>query len=94
MNAALLAISVLASPAFEHVRDCAGLEPLRWQNALFRDAGEGVFTQEHFEPQTQWLAPPEDITGSRVVADCFAQPAPHSRDVVVHYYPPYSCHCQ
>ncbi len=84
----LLAVVALASPQFEHVSDCADLEPLRWENALYADRADGLFTQEAFLPETRWEAPEEDVTGNRLVADCFGEAAPHSRFVVVHHYPP------
>ncbi|MCB9539912.1 MAG: hypothetical protein H6704_27175 [Myxococcales bacterium] len=85
----LLALAVaLGSPAFGHVRDCDGLPPLFWENALFRDPAEGLFVQERFQPQTEWTAGEGDVTGAQVVLDCFGASAPHSRDVVVHYYRP------
>lgn len=87
MNTLLLA-TLLASPAFQPVRDCADLPPLRWETWLYRDAGEGLFTQEAFLPETEWRAPEDDVTGARLVAECFGSPRPHSRDVVVHHYPP------
>ncbi|MCA9545746.1 MAG: hypothetical protein KC613_15185 [Myxococcales bacterium] len=84
----LAAPPLLASPQFEQVAECGDLRPLRWQTWLYRDGADGLFTQEAFLPQTEWTAAADDITGGRLVADCFGDPSPHSRDVVVHYYPP------
>lgn len=84
----LLALVLLASPQFAEVRPCDPLEPLRWETWLYRDGGEGLFEQEAFLPETEWVANADDVTGGRLVADCFDDPTPHSRELVVHHYPP------
>ena len=88
MTAWLLALGVLASPRFEVVRPCDDIEPLRWETWLYRDGGEGLFEHEAFLPETEWRAGAQDVTGARLVADCFGVGDPHSRDVLVHHYPP------
>ena len=88
-----LAVALL-SPTFAEVHPCDGLPPLRWENALFRDAAEPpagqapLFERERFEPQTEWSADPADTTGGALVATCFGTSTPSSRDLVLHYYPP------
>ncbi len=86
MIAAIAAV-MLATPAFAPVRDCEGLPPLKWESWLYRD-DDGLFRQERFVAESEWRGGPDDVTGDGVIRACFGIGTPHSRDVVVHHYPP------
>ena len=88
LTLALLSVATPTLARIEKVADCGDLDPLRWKTWLYRDNANPVFTQEEFLPETQWTSPETDTAGGYLVTTCYGNPAPHSRDVVVHYYPP------
>lgn len=87
--ATLLTAPALASPQFDLARECDPSPTVGWDNALYIDAGEGLFRQEGFLDVTAWGDDAEgDPTAGQLIADCFGEGAPHSRRVVLHHLAP------